>query len=61
MQILIFPIKNSLFTNKLIVQPFSAVAVGAGGALTGGAKTGDYASITRIGKEFIAKIKEARA
>ena len=30
MQILIFPIKNSLFTNKLIVQPFSAVAVGAG-------------------------------
>ena len=38
-----------------------AVAVGAGGALTGGAKTGDYASITRIGKEFIAKIKEARA
>lgn len=38
-----------------------AVAVGAGGALTGGAKSGDYASITRIGKEFVAKIKEARA
>lgn len=38
-----------------------AVAVGAGGALTAGAKTGDYASITRIGKEFIEKIKEARA
>ena len=38
-----------------------AVAVGAGGALTGGAKTGDYASITRIGREFIEKIKEARA
>ncbi|MDR0405781.1 MAG: bifunctional 2-keto-4-hydroxyglutarate aldolase/2-keto-3-deoxy-6-phosphogluconate aldolase [Clostridiales bacterium] len=37
-----------------------AVAVGAGGALTAGAKTGDYASITRIGKEFIKKIKEAR-
>lgn len=37
-----------------------AVAVGAGGALTAGAKTGDYASITRIGKEFIAKIKEVR-
>ena len=30
MQILIFPIKNSLFTNKLIVQPFPAVAVSAG-------------------------------
>lgn len=38
-----------------------AVAVGAGGALTAGAKTGDYASITRIGKEFIEKIKEARS
>ena len=37
-----------------------AVAVGAGGALTGGAKTGDYASITAKGKEFVAKIKEAR-
>lgn len=37
-----------------------AVAVGAGGALTAGAKTGDYASITRIGKEFVQKIKEAR-
>lgn len=38
-----------------------AVAVGAGGALTGGAKTGDYAAITKAGKEFVAKIKEARA
>jgi len=37
-----------------------AVAVGAGGALTAGAKTGDYESITRIGKEFVEKIKEAR-
>jgi 2-dehydro-3-deoxyphosphogluconate aldolase/(4S)-4-hydroxy-2-oxoglutarate aldolase len=37
-----------------------AVAVGAGGALTAGAKTGDYASITQKGREFIAKIKEAR-
>lgn len=38
-----------------------AVAVGVGGALTGGAKTGDYASITRLGREFVEKIKEARA
>jgi len=38
-----------------------AVAVGVGGALTGGAKTGDYASITEIGKQFIQKVKEARA
>lgn len=38
-----------------------AVAVGAGGSLTGGAKTGDYASITRIAAEFIEKIKAARA
>jgi 2-dehydro-3-deoxyphosphogluconate aldolase/(4S)-4-hydroxy-2-oxoglutarate aldolase len=37
-----------------------AVAVGAGSALTAGAKTGDYASITNIGREFIKRIKEAR-
>lgn len=37
-----------------------AVAVGAGGALTAGAKTGDYKSITETGKEFIRRIKEAR-
>jgi 2-dehydro-3-deoxyphosphogluconate aldolase/(4S)-4-hydroxy-2-oxoglutarate aldolase len=37
------------------------VAVGAGGNLTGGAKKGDYESITTIAKEFIAKISEARA
>jgi 2-dehydro-3-deoxyphosphogluconate aldolase/(4S)-4-hydroxy-2-oxoglutarate aldolase len=36
------------------------VAVGAGGSLTAGAKKGDYASITAIGKQFIAKIREAR-
>lgn len=38
-----------------------AVAVGVGGNLTAGAKTGDYESITRIAEQFIAKIKEARA
>ena len=37
-----------------------AVAVGVGGNLTGGAKTGDYASITRIAREFVEKIQEAR-
>ncbi len=37
------------------------VAVGVGGNLTAGAKTGDYASITEIGKQFVAKVKEARA
>lgn len=37
-----------------------AVAVGAGGSLTAGAKKGDYDSITNIGREFIEKIKEAR-
>ncbi len=36
------------------------VAVGAGGCLTAGAKTGDYALITKTAKEFVAKIKEAR-
>ena len=38
-----------------------AVAVGVGGNLIGPAKTGDYEAITRIAKEYIAKIKEARS
>lgn len=38
-----------------------AVAVGVGGSLTAGAKKGDYASITEIGKQFVAKVQEARA
>jgi 2-dehydro-3-deoxyphosphogluconate aldolase/(4S)-4-hydroxy-2-oxoglutarate aldolase len=37
-----------------------AVAVGVGGQLTKGAKTGDYQSITDTAKQFIALIKEAR-
>ncbi len=37
-----------------------ACAIGAGGALTGGAKTGDYAAITATAKEFVKKVKEAR-
>ena len=37
-----------------------AVAVGAGSSLTGGAKTGDYASVTRAAREFIEKIRAAR-
>jgi len=37
-----------------------AVAVGAGSSLTAGAKTGDYAAITAMGKEFVKRIKEAR-
>lgn len=36
------------------------VAIGVGSNLTGGAKTGDYASITEIGKKFVQKVKEAR-
>ncbi|AKL94154.1 KHG/KDPG aldolase KdgA [Clostridium aceticum] len=36
------------------------VAVGVGGELTGGAKTGDYQQITDIAKQFVEKIKEAR-
>jgi len=38
-----------------------AVAVGAGGCLTGSAKTGDYQSITTIARQFVKNIKEARA
>jgi len=37
-----------------------AVAVGVGGALTAGAKKGDYASITEIGKQLVAEVKKAR-
>jgi len=37
-----------------------AVAVGAGSSLTGGARTGDYASVTRAAREFIEKIRAAR-
>lgn len=36
------------------------IAVGVGGKLTAGAKTGDYDSITTLAKEFLDKIKEAR-
>jgi 2-dehydro-3-deoxyphosphogluconate aldolase/(4S)-4-hydroxy-2-oxoglutarate aldolase len=37
-----------------------ACAVGVGGNLTAGAKTGDYASITDIALQFVARIKQAR-
>jgi 2-dehydro-3-deoxyphosphogluconate aldolase / (4S)-4-hydroxy-2-oxoglutarate aldolase len=37
-----------------------AVALGVGGNLTAGAKTGDSASITRLAMQFVDKIKEAR-
>lgn len=36
------------------------VAVGVGGNLTAGAKTGDYQSIEDIAKQFIAKVRSAR-
>jgi len=38
-----------------------AVAVGAGGNLTAGVKTGDFASITHLARRFVETIKEARA
>ncbi len=37
-----------------------AIAIGVGGSLTAGAKTGDYESITTIGKQFVEKVKIAR-
>jgi 2-dehydro-3-deoxyphosphogluconate aldolase/(4S)-4-hydroxy-2-oxoglutarate aldolase len=37
-----------------------SVALGVGGNLTAGAKTGDFASITRIARQFVEKVKEAR-
>lgn len=36
------------------------VAVGVGGSLTAGAKTGDYKAIEDIAKQFIAKVRTAR-
>src|SRR5271157_2295945 len=38
-----------------------AVSVAVGGNLTAGAKTGDFASITKLARAIIEKIKEARA
>ncbi|MEP7271085.1 MAG: bifunctional 2-keto-4-hydroxyglutarate aldolase/2-keto-3-deoxy-6-phosphogluconate aldolase [Acidobacteriota bacterium] len=38
-----------------------AVAVGVGGSLIGGAKTGDYAAITKMAREFLERIRAARA
>lgn len=38
-----------------------SVAIGVGGNLTAGAKTGDFASITHMAQQFVEKIKEARA
>ncbi|MCX8130608.1 MAG: bifunctional 2-keto-4-hydroxyglutarate aldolase/2-keto-3-deoxy-6-phosphogluconate aldolase [Clostridia bacterium] len=37
-----------------------ASAIGVGGNLIAGAKTGNFESITRLAKEFVEKIKEAR-
>ncbi len=37
-----------------------SVAVGVGGNLTAAVKSGDFASITKLAREFVEKIKEAR-
>jgi 2-dehydro-3-deoxyphosphogluconate aldolase / (4S)-4-hydroxy-2-oxoglutarate aldolase len=37
-----------------------AVAVGVGGNLTSGAKTADFASITKLARQFVERIKQAR-
>lgn len=37
-----------------------AVAIGVGSSLTKGAKTGDYASITKIGQELVYAVRKAR-
>jgi 2-dehydro-3-deoxyphosphogluconate aldolase / (4S)-4-hydroxy-2-oxoglutarate aldolase len=37
-----------------------SVAVGVGGSLTAGAKTGDYQAITDLARQFVARIREAR-
>ena len=37
-----------------------AVALGVGGSLTAGAKTGDYEAVTAMARVFVDKIKAAR-
>ena len=37
------------------------IAIGVGGALTAGSKTGDFNKITETAKKFIEKVKDARA
>lgn len=37
-----------------------AVAVGTGSSLTAPAKTGDYAKVTELAKQYVAKVAEAR-
>jgi 2-dehydro-3-deoxyphosphogluconate aldolase/(4S)-4-hydroxy-2-oxoglutarate aldolase len=37
-----------------------AVAVGVAGNLTAGVKTGDFASITQLARQFVEKITQAR-
>ena len=37
-----------------------AVAVGVGGSLTAGAKTDDFATITKLARQFVEKIKHTR-
>ena len=37
-----------------------SVAVGVGGNLTGGARRGDFQSITDLAKQFVARIRQAR-
>jgi 2-dehydro-3-deoxyphosphogluconate aldolase/(4S)-4-hydroxy-2-oxoglutarate aldolase len=38
-----------------------SVALGVGGNLTAGAKTGDFAAITRLAEQFVEKIRQARS
>lgn len=37
------------------------IAIGVGGALTAGSKTGDFNKITETAKKFVEKVKDARA
>lgn len=38
-----------------------AVAVGVGGSLTAGASNGNYDAVTEMGRQFVEKVREARA
>ena len=61
------PQANIMPTGGVDVNTFAdwikagVVAVGAGGSLTAGAKTGNYELITETAKQFVENIKNARA
>lgn len=60
-QVKIMPTGGVSLSNAKDWIAAGAVALGVGGNLVAGAKTGDYASITKAAKEYVEQIQQARA